>query len=64
MDEHRPELPADLQAEVERVARRLQCDVGERTVEFRFRDGRLAATFLHHGPIKNEELTRLARSER
>lgn len=63
MAEQRAELTADLQSDVEAVARRLQCDVGERTLEFRFRDGHLAATFLHHGPIRNEELARLARSE-
>lgn len=57
------QLPADLQAQVESLARRLKCDVGERTLEFRLSEGRLAKTFLHHGPIKNEELARLARSE-
>lgn len=63
MAEQRSELPHDLQEQVESVARRLQCDVGERTIEFRFRDGHLAATFIHHGPIKNEELARLTRTE-
>lgn len=64
MDE-RPseELPADLQAEVERIARRLDCDRGERVLEFRLMEGRLAKTFLHHGPIRNEELARITRSD-
>lgn len=62
MEPSAAQLPADLQAAVEAIARRLHCDAGERTLEFRLRDGRLAQTFIHHGPIKNEELARLART--
>jgi hypothetical protein len=55
-------LPAELQRQVERIAAALGCDRGERTLEFRLTNGTLAKTFLHHGPIRNEELSRLART--
>ncbi len=51
-----PGLPRNLQLQVEAIARRLGCETGEWTLEFKLRDGNLAQTRRHHGPIRNEEL--------
>lgn len=58
------DLPLNLKREVEAVARGLKCNVGEWTLEFKLRDGVLMQTRRHHGPIRNEELARLAQTER
>jgi len=57
------ELPLDLKRQVEALAQRLRCGAGEWTLEFKLRDGRLAQTRRHHGPIRNEELDRLVRND-
>lgn len=53
-------MQVDLRSQIEAAARRLGCDVGEHTLEFRIRDGHLVQTYLHHGPVRNEELARLS----
>lgn len=58
------ELPADLQAQVETLAGRLGCERGHWTLEFELQDGHLAKTFMRRGPIRNEELRELGRSQR
>lgn len=57
------ELPAELVAQVEAIAKRLGCDAGERTLEFRLADGSLVRSHLHHGPIKNHELEELGQRD-
>lgn len=46
--------------EVEAIAAAAGCDDGEWVMEFRFQEGVLLKAYLHHGPIKNDELVALA----
>lgn len=55
--------PDDVKRQVDAIARRLGCDSGEWILEFKILDGSLANTRRHHGPIRNEELSRLTRTE-
>lgn len=57
------QLPPDVVADVERVARRLGCDDGHWTLEFVVQNGGLFRTFRKHGPITADELRVLAARE-
>lgn len=66
MAQNRPErapiIPADVIADLELIARRLGCDEGEWLMQFKLVGGRFVRAYLHHGPIKRDELVELAQS--